>query len=417
VALTGLTLLLSEFVLAGIFGERTSSMIALISPVWLAMGIGAPSQALLQRELRFARLSTIEAVSVVVGAVVAVVAAALDLGGYALVLGGLTVVVIASVMALVSHRIVVPRLHPTEVRASLAFGTPVALSSLTYVAYRNVDYAILAARTSPVVVGYYYRAFQLGVAYQSKITRVMLRISLPVYARTKDLAELRRVRMRIVRTHATVIVPLLAAFIPLAPVVVPWLFGPNWQPAVVPAQIMAVAGMAEAITTGSGPLMVAIGKPGALLRWNLGVLASYATMIFLLAPHGLTAVAIGVAGFGVCTVIGMQYLLLRPSVGLSLRDLWVDVAPGLVAGACVLGAVYGVRAALSPAEVPVLVLLAASGVTAAGVYALVLKTAFPAVWVDLGSVTGRVRGRRKERAEPRSPSEPTPTDTPPNGGR
>lgn len=403
--LSGLTLALAELALPGLFGQRTSEFVALVSPAWIVMGVGAPAQALLQREMRFRRLATIEGASVVLGATVSLVTAGLGLAGYALVLGGLTVVATASVTALASVQLVLPRPHPLEARGNLRFGTPVALSSLAYVAFRNVDYAILAARLVPSVVGYYYRAYQLGVEYQSKITRVMLRISLPVYARTKDLDELRRVRMRIVRTHATVIVPLLATFIGLAPTLVPWVFGARWQPTVVPAQIMAVAGMADAITTGSGPLMVAIGRPGALLRWNVGLLVAYATMVFFLAPHGLTVVAIGVAGFGVCTVLGIQLVLLGPHVGLTLRHLWDDVHPALATGACVLAAGYGVRAALSPIHVPPVVLLLVSGLAAAGVYALVLKVVFPAVWADLVAITGNVRGRTRATAERRAPSE------------
>ncbi len=401
-ALSGLTLALAELALPGLFGQRTSDFVALASPVWVVMGIGAPAQALLQREMRFRRLAAIEGSSVVLGAAVSLVTAALGLAGYALVLGGLTVVCTASLVALVSMPFVAPLPHPLETRENLRFGTPVALSSLAYVAFRNVDYAILAARLVPSAVGYYYRAYQLGVEYQSKITRVMLRISLPVYARTGDIDELRRVRMRIVRTHATVIVPLLATFIALAPTLIPWVFGARWQPTVVPAQIMAVAGMADAITTGSGPLMVAIGRPGALLRWNVGLLLAYATMVFLLAPHGLTVVAIGVAGFGACTVIGMQLILLGPHVGLTLRHLWVDVHPALATGACVLGAGYGMRAALSPVHPPAIVLLLVSGLAAAVVYALVLKAVFPAVWADLVAITGTVRGSTRAGAESRT---------------
>ena len=61
-----------------------------------------------------------------------------------------------------------------------------------------------------------------------------------------------------------------------------------------PAQIMAVAGMAYSIATGTGPLMVAVGKPNALLVWNMCELVLYAVLIMLLASHGLTVVSIGV---------------------------------------------------------------------------------------------------------------------------
>src|SRR5207247_2535516 len=72
------------------------------------------------------------------------------------------------------------------------FAAPVALSSLAYSSFLNVDYAILGARISAANVGFYWRAYQLGVEYQGKISQIMLRISFPVYSRTESLDELRR---------------------------------------------------------------------------------------------------------------------------------------------------------------------------------------------------------------------------------
>ncbi len=105
------------------------------------------------------------------------------------------------------------------------FGLPAALAGLVEVMFRNVDYVILAARLSATTTGIYYRAFNLGVVYQDKLSGVMVQVAYPVYSRTTDRAKLRAVHERAARVHAAIIFPLLASLMVLAPVLVPFLFG------------------------------------------------------------------------------------------------------------------------------------------------------------------------------------------------
>ena len=220
----------------------------------------------------------------------------------------------------------------------------------------------------------------------------MLSVSFPVYSRAKDLDELKRLRLRIVRIHATVIVPLLAGFIAVAPSLVPAVFGAAWEPAVVPAQIIAVAGMAEAVTTGVGPLLTALGRPGLLLVKNLVELAAYAAVIAVLAPFGLVWVSIGVAVFGLASVLFIQTLIVRPVIGLGLADLWRDVRAGVVTGGIALVVLGLGRELLERAGVSTLPLLAIFTVAGVGLYAAVLRTLFGAVWTDLIGILRRVSG-------------------------
>ena len=331
--------------------------------------------------------------SIVCSATLAVGLAIGGLDAEAVVAGGLGLVGFMGIFSFAVSPARRLRTDRVAVRDAVGFATPVALSSLVFLGLRNVDYAILGARATPAQLGYYWRAFQLGVGYQSKISRVMLRVSFPVYSRAKGIEELRAVRTRIVRGHASVLLPLLAVFIATAPVLVPWLFGPAWEPSVRPAQILAVAGMADAVITGVGPLMIALGRPGALLRFNLILFVWYAGMIYVLAPHGIEAVAIGVAVFGVAAVFAAQAVLLLPAAGLSFRQLWYDTRAGLVLGAAVLLVATAIREALTwldVGDVPLLlVACSASGL----VYLLILRAFFVAEWADLRVVFTRVRRR------------------------
>ena len=391
--LTILTLAASELVVRPVFGGRTAELVLLASPAWLLVAVGAPSHALLQRAFRFGTLAVVETCAALLAAGSAVALAEAGAGGSAVVVGGLVLVGSTGLLALFAMP---PRSWRTDrgaVGETLGFATPLALSSLVYIVYRSVDYAILGARTTAAEVGFYWRAWQLGVHYQSKISNVMQWVSFPVFSRASSTGELRAIHARIVRTHATVLVPLLSVFIGAAPVLVPWLFGPTWEPSVRPAQIMAVGGMAEAIMIGWGPLMVALGRPGVLLRWNLVSLGVYAVLIFVLAPHGIETVAVGVACFGVVSVFGVQVFIRRPYAGLTFRDLWDETRAGIVVGAAILAIALAAREALEAAELAPFVLLALLGAACALSYTLLLKVFFPAPWRDLRAILRAVGGR------------------------
>ena len=78
-------------------------------------------------------------------------------------------------------------------------------------AITNSTLAIVAVRLSASQAGLFWRSFQLGVAYQEKISGIMLRLAFPVYSRTTDLAELLRFHKRATRIHAAVLLPLLSS--------------------------------------------------------------------------------------------------------------------------------------------------------------------------------------------------------------
>lgn len=388
--LTLLTVAAAEFVAPALFGPKVGGLILLASPAWLLVAIGAPSQALLQRTFRFRILAVIEAVGATLGAGAAVASAVIGDTGDAVVIGALVLVGSAGLLSLAAAPMRLWRTDLASLRETTGFGAPVALSSLVYVAYRNIDYVILGARMSAANVGYYYRAYQLGADYQGKLSQIMPRISFPVFSRSSSIEELRAVRTRILRMHATVVVPLLAAFVAMAPIAVPWVFGSAWEPSVVPAQIMAVAGASHALISGTGPLMVAIGRPGALFAWNICELVVFAVLVFVLAPHGVTTVAVGVAAFGVFVLAVNQVVLLGPFIGVSTSVFVAEILPGSAAGAAVFVLVVGAREALGSADLHPAVSLFILSTVGLLAFVFTLRVFFRAAWRDLVMIARRV---------------------------
>src|ERR1043165_3688720 len=103
----------------------------------------------------------------------------------------------------------------------------------------------------------------------------MIRLAFPVYSRTSDLGQLRRFHERATRIHAAVLLPLLTLLAVTAPELVPWLFGERWAPAAGRVHILCVAGMIAAVLPGYPQILLAAGKPRALLTFNVILLGVY----------------------------------------------------------------------------------------------------------------------------------------------
>ena len=98
----------------------------------------------------------------------------------------------------------------------------------------------------------------------------------------------------------------------------------------LPAQILAVAGMIAAILTGFAQVLLAAGRPRALLRFNIGVLAVYAGAVWVTAAQGIVAVAIAVVGVYLGQLVVVYGILFRRVVGIPVGRMVGDLAPAVV---------------------------------------------------------------------------------------
>ena len=394
-AATALVVVLAGGLGPHVFDDGTVALIQLAALAFVLAGLGVVPRAQLQRALDFRRLSIIEIVALVPGSLIAVGLALAGLDGEAIVLGLLATSAVTAVLFTISAPWIRPRWRPGELREVLSFGTLSFAASLSHGLYRNVDYLILGAKLSAAQVGFYYRAFQLGVDYQRKISGIVARISFPVYSRSASMDDMRAMRHRIVRLHTTLIFPALIGLAALAPVLVPFMFGPQWEPAVVPAQLLAVAGLASPIVAGLGPLMLAAGRPGPLLRFNLGALAGYAAVVFLTAPYGIVAVCVATIAVNVIKVVFVQLILVRGVLGIPAAAAWHESSPALACGAVMAVVAFALVSWLDGAGVLAPVVLLVVPLIAAPVYLLMLRLVSPTAWADVELVWRRVILRRQ----------------------
>ena len=395
--LAGAACLLALTVVAPLYGDGTADLVLLASPCFLLGAVVAIPQAQLRRRLDFKRLSRIELASSLVRVAATVGLALAGLDATALVLGYLAGTVTGAALTCVAQPPLAPRWRHAAVRELLVYGGPASLASVAWAAFRNGDYAIIGARLGAAQAGFYWRAYQLAVEYQRKISVVMTQMAFPVLARASGNDEMLALRRRMVIVLTTVLFPLLVVLALLAPTLVPWLFGPRWEPAVLPTQILAGGGAATLVIDAIGSAIMAQGRSKALLGYGIAHFVVYAGAVFAVASRGLAAVAIAAAVVHTIFLFVAYQLLIGGRFARALRAMWQDLAAATTASAglaCVAGPVAWL---LSPEAVSTPLYLAAVTVAGAIAYLVILRSLFHTAFADLGAVVRQVAPVRLQR--------------------
>jgi PST family polysaccharide transporter len=397
VVLAALTVLLAMTVITPLFDARTSEVVLLAAPGVLISGLSTVPMAMLRRRLDFRRLNIIDASTTAVRVVASVCLAVAGLNAAALVLGGIVSGVVATASAWAAAPPPLPRPHRQARRDLMRYGLPASLAAVSWVGFRNCDYAIVGARLGPLQAGYYFRAYQLGVEYQKKISLVMGQVGFPVLARAESHKEMSALQSQMARLLTTLLFPLLTLLAIVAPVAVPWIFGPAWEPAVVPTQILAVGGAATLVIDAAGAALMARGRTRALLGYGVAHFAVYAAVVFVVSPLGLPAVAVGASVVHTAFLVVAYVLMLSGTPERPLRRLWADVSPASCSSVALAAVAVPVALALSAAGTPTFVLLAAVSVAGAAAYLLALRVVFAATWRSLTGLVGQVLPARSRR--------------------
>jgi len=391
--LAAFTFFILPFVTTPLYGAETTSLFRLFSAEFVIAGFLIVPLARLQRSLQFRRISVGEMIGTPVSAAVAVGLAIAGLGATAYVIGMLAGTLAMTVVYFTGVTPVRPRWHRRQMRELLRFGAPAVGAGFSGVWYRNIDYMILGIRLTTSAVGFYYRAFTLGVEYERRLSGIIIRIAFPLYARTDDPAERLALRVRIVRLNAAVVYPTLAMFIAVAPILVPWLFGDRWEPAVLPAQILAVAGMASSIRSLTSPTVFAEGRPGSLMVFSVVETVLYGATVWIASSYGLVTVCTAVSLFQISSLLLAYTVLLPAAVEVPRTQIFKDLGPAVLASAVMFLVGVVLTHALGH-DLPVVVLCALVGAAGGALYLITLRSLSAASWHDLAKIIQRLLPRR-----------------------
>lgn len=383
-AIMGISWLCSSVIITPIFGNATAELVRLATAGCIINSASIVPSAMLQRRLAFRRMSVLQVVNTVVRAIVSIALALGGLDAKALLLGGLAGGLAGTMLNWAWAPPPIPRFNWSVAKDIGRYGGPAAGAAISWVGFRNCDYAIVGARLGELQAGFYFRAYTLGVEYQKKISQVLNSMGFPLLARTQTTSEQDRLRGQMIRLLTLVLFPTLVILGIVAPVLIPWVFGSEWSEAVVPTQILVFGGAVTLVIDGAGAQIMAAGRTRALMGYGWGHFIVYGLAVYLVAPWGITAVAAAAAVvhtlFMVVAYVVLVYRDDGPLVAKlkeSLDRIWHDLAPATVACLGLALAAVPLAITLSDLGLPPMPYVLLVGLCGTAVYLLVLRLAFP----------------------------------------
>jgi len=319
--------------IAQYYGEREIRfLLPLAAPILVLNSLGQPFQGLLERDLRFALLARLEIGSTAFGILCAVVLAALGFGAVSF-LGGAYASLGARTagLAWAGRKLWRPR-SPTGAGTdlqALSFGFRLLGQRVANYVASNVDFFLIGSFLGAQPLGYYTLAYNIANLPSTRVNAVVSRVLFPTFARIQDdLARLRKGYLKMQELTALVNFPLLFGMVVVAPLAIPLLFGPSWQPTVPLLQILSIVGMGRAVSGTIGPLLLARGRTDLGLKWSLMVVAIQVPGLLVgVLMGGVIGVAVAFALLQTLYAVLNYPFLVRTLIGPSLREYLLAMCP------------------------------------------------------------------------------------------
>jgi O-antigen/teichoic acid export membrane protein len=344
------TLVVAPYLAAAFSTPELTAVLRVLAIGVAVKGLAVVPAALLARRLRFRALAVAEVVATLVAAAVGILAAQAGAGYWALVLQQLTTDVLFTVALLAAAR-ALPTLRALQTdRQAVAdtrrFGAPVLGSQLVGYASRNLDNIIIGIFLGAAPLAFYMVAYRFMMVPVQLLGSMANRVAFPVFSRLQhDRAQVSRYYLRITRVIAVAVIPTMLLVSVLGRELVLALVGPDWQPAVILVQVLAVNAILEALMDISGAVFLGFGRTDLTLRWSVIPLLLAAVSFFAGLPWGVLGVSVA---YSIATVATAPMILRAISrlCGFGAREWIAAVLPPLLAGSAGAAACWAIRAGL-----------------------------------------------------------------------
>lgn len=318
------------------------NIIFALATTFVIAGFRVLPYSLLARDLAFRRMSRIDGIEATLQALATVALAAAGYRYWSLVIGSIVASLTSAALALAArpHRIGWPRDLRMMVEP-MTLGWQVTVSRVAWYAYSNADFAIVGRVLGTRALGEYSLGWQIASIPVDKVSAVLGRVTLPVFAKVQDdLVELRRYVKGLSQGLGLLTFPLSIGLALVADHFVLLLLGEQWRPAILPLRLLALYAGFRSLTTLFPQILISTGHARRAM-WISIVLAALLPAAFYAGAQW------GTAGVAVAWMVAYPLLVLPLLVahtlrliGLSSREylvaLWPAISATVVMAAAVL---------------------------------------------------------------------------------
>ncbi len=343
--LCGLFAMVSPWIAAFFNEPQVTSIVVVLSALFITDALQVIPRAQLQRELQFRRLAVATLVQVTATSLALVLGARMGLGHWALVVNSL--VGAATVTALLTvwkpYRVSFPRDIATLLRPLLQ-GWRVLASRIAWYGYSNADQTIIGRVLGKDSLGAYSFAATFSTIAQQEVASIISRVVPGIFSEAQDRrTELRRYFLLLTELLCVISFPMIIGLALTADLVIPLVLGPQWGAVIGPLRLLCLYSAFLASQTLVGHVLMWTGQ----FRVNMwcSILAGVTMPLALLG-----AASFGLEGIAATWVIVFPLVSL-PSFFYAFRTVdvrvsdWLDaLSPGVFGCAAMAASVLVVRA-------------------------------------------------------------------------
>lgn len=298
---------------------RITSLMAVLSSVFVLVAVGNQYRVLCQKELNFKAMESINVIASAAALAVAIYFAINGYGVLALVYAMLVQAGLASALFLWVglrhyHKPSFIYRH-SELKGFYGFGLyQMGERSINYIS-ANADKMLIGKLVGINAVGFYNLAWQLIIFPLAKINPIVNKVAFPVYSKVqKDQSALNRYYSFNVKALSLVTMPLLAFLMFFSHEIVRIVFGEGWSNTADLLPALALVGILKALGNPGGAIILALGRADIGFWWNViwaGAIVLALTVGLTISPSTHTAVYILI---GLSVTLGMFWHVLIATV-------------------------------------------------------------------------------------------------------
>jgi lipopolysaccharide exporter len=326
----GLVVCVAMFLLGDVIADALNNpdlapLIKTLAFAFVVIPHGQQFRALMQKELEFSKIGSIETFSVLAGFTFTVVTAQYWPVAMTAIWGYLVnSLVRTALFGFFGRKIYRPGLHFSlaSVASNLRFGAWLTADSLINYVNTNLSTLVLARILGASVAGGYNLAYNVAVVPPMKLNPIITRVLFPAFAKIQDDIDKLRVNFyKLLSVVGIINFPALLGLMVVANNFVPLVFGEKWVSIIPILQLLCVVGLLRSIGNPIGSLLMAKARVDISFKFNV-----FKTFLFIPAiiVGGHMAGALGVTlGFLLVQIINTvlsYFVMIKPVLGSSYRQ-------------------------------------------------------------------------------------------------
>jgi PST family polysaccharide transporter len=330
--------------------QDVSTVLPVAGLTFAISSMASVSHALMVRNLRFRAITAIDAVYAATTACLAVGMAWGGYGFWSLIWSQVWAAAIQTALRFIGAGWwpAARSLSWQSLRELLSFGVGLHFKRLLDTAALNVDNLVVGRMLGLAPLGFYDKSFTMMNRAVNLLTTAGYSVSFRIFAIIQgDQARFRLAYRKVLLASTFASYPVLALLASFAPELFYLMFGPQWDRAVVPFQILCAVGALKTLNVYVSSAVQSAGKVWGEVQRQLGYLVLIVVCAAIGSAWGLVGASAGVLAATLVMAALMQHLVHRVTA-LSWRDLFEPQVPSVLCASGSALALAGVRAATAP---------------------------------------------------------------------